>query len=98
MSHNWKNILVSPSVSIQNVLKVIDKEALKLALVVDDDETLLGTVSDGDIRRALINNKQLDTLVSEIMFKTPTTVSYDTPRSEILKLMDERSNIYPTVK
>lgn len=93
MSHNWKNILVSPSVSIQDVLKVIDKEALKLALVVDDENTLLGTVSDGDIRRALINNKSLNNLVSEIMFKAPTTVSYDTPRAEILKLMDDKELI-----
>lgn len=93
MSHNWKNILVLPSVNIRNVLKVIDKEALKLALVVDDDETLLGTVSDGDIRRALINNQSLDTLVTEIMFKAPTTAPYDTPRAEILKLMDEKELI-----
>lgn len=90
MSHNWKQILVSPSTTIQEVLKVIDKAALKLALVVDNDNRLLGTVSDGDIRRSLINGKPLVTLISEIMFTSPTTVSLETPRDEILALMDEK--------
>tara|TARA_B110000908_G_scaffold172394_1_gene239537 strand:- start:2225 stop:3271 length:1047 start_codon:yes stop_codon:yes gene_type:complete len=90
MSHNWKNILVSPLASIQEVLKIIDKEALKLALVVDKENKLLGTVTDGDIRRALINNISLHSTVSEIMFTSPTTVEIDTPRTQIIKIMDEK--------
>lgn len=90
MSHNWKKILVSPESSIQKVLKIIDKEALKLALVVDANRCLLGTVSDGDVRRALINEQPLDTPVSEIMFTTPTILTVDTPKSKVLSLMDEK--------
>ncbi len=90
MSHNWQNILVPPSTTIQEVLKIIDKEALKLALVVDSNQFLLGTVSDGDIRRSLIKNNPLSTPISEIMFLKPTTVSENTPREEVLKLMDEK--------
>jgi len=90
MSHNWQNILVPPSTTIQEVLKIIDKEALKLALVVDSNQFLLGTVSDGDIRRSLINNNPMSTPISEIMFLKPTTVSENTPREEVLKLMDEK--------
>lgn len=90
MSHNWKNILVSPSASIQEVLKVIDKEALKLALVVDDNDLLQGTISDGDIRRALINGKSLNNNVLDIMNINPTTVTFDTSRADILTLMDEK--------
>jgi len=90
MSHNWKNILVSPSINIQDVLKVIDKEALQLALVVDSDNYLLGTVTDGDIRRALIHGKPLETTVTEIMFTSPTTVSVETSRNEILEMLDKK--------
>lgn len=90
MSHNWKNILVPPSTTIQEVLKIIDKEALKIALVVDNDQFLLGTVSDGDIRRSLIQDKPLSTPISDVMFLKPTTVSEDSPRSDVLKLMDEK--------
>jgi len=90
MSHNWKNILVSPLSNIQDVLKVIDSEALQLALVVDLDNRLLGTVTDGDIRRALINDVPLSQPISEIMFTTPTTVDFSTSKAQILELMNAK--------
>ena len=90
MNHNWRNILVTPSATIQDVLKVIEKEALQLALVVDNDNRLLGTITDGDVRRALIDDQPLETPVSEIMFTTPTTVAVETPRDEILEIMDKK--------
>ena len=90
MSHNWQDILVPPNYSIQKTLKVIDKESLKLALVVDEKNQLLGTVTDGDIRRALINGKPLATHIVDIMFTSPTTASINTPRNELLNLMDKK--------
>ena len=87
MSHDWKNILVSPLSSIQAVLKIIDREALQLALVVDVENRLLGTVTDGDIRRALINDVPLTEPVAKVMFKTPTTVELGTSRAKVLELM-----------
>lgn len=90
MSHNWKNILISPSLSIKDTLEVIDKEALQLALVVDETERLLGTVTDGDIRRAIIHNTSLDTPVSEIMFTSPTVAPLGSSRKELLAIMESK--------
>lgn len=90
MSHNWKNILVSPLSNIREVLKVIDSEALQLALVVDLDNRLLGTVTDGDIRRALINDLPLSHPITEIMFTTPTVVDYGISKAEVLELMNTK--------
>ncbi len=87
MSHNWQNILVSPNASVQEVLKIIDKEALQLAMVVDADKRLLGTVTDGDIRRALIKGIPLSVDVSEVMFTTPTVVQLGTSRQQVLEVM-----------
>ena len=87
MSHNWRNILVSQSDSIQSVLKVIEKESLQLALVVDTEKKLLGTVTDGDIRRAMIDEKPLSTAVSEIMTTAPTVVKIDTSSADALNMM-----------
>lgn len=88
MSHNWKNILVSPLSNIKEVLQIIDREALQLALVVDIDNRLLGTVTDGDIRRALINDLPLSHPITEIMFTTPTVVEVSTSKAGILELMN----------
>jgi len=90
MSHNWKNILVSPTQSIQDVLVIIDQEALKLAMVVDDQGKLLGTVTDGDIRRGLINNKSLDEAIAEVMFTSPSVATAGTPREVLVELMESK--------
>lgn len=90
MSYNWKKILVSPLSHIQEVLKVIDSESLQLALVVDLDNRLLGTVTDGDIRRALISGDPLSLPISEIMFTTPTIADFSTSKSELLELMNAK--------
>tara|TARA_R110001599_G_scaffold326067_1_gene538488 strand:- start:13326 stop:14375 length:1050 start_codon:yes stop_codon:yes gene_type:complete len=88
MSHNWEKILISKQTSIKDVLTIIDKEAMKLALVVEDDRTLLGTISDGDIRRALIKNESLSRPVFEIMNSAPVTAAFGTSRADLLKIME----------
>lgn len=88
MDDNWKNILVSPSNSIQEVLEVINNGSLQFALVVDLDNKLLGTVTDGDIRRSLINKISLSSKISDIMFTTPKVIGPNTSKNEILELMN----------
>jgi len=90
MSYNWKNILVSSTATIQEVLKVIDSESLQFALVVDIDNRLLGTVTDGDIRRALINNIPLSQSICEIMFTNPTVADRSMSKTKILELMNAK--------
>ena len=88
MSYNWKKILVSPLSNIQDVLKVIDSESLQLALVVDLNNRLLGTITDGDIRRALINGIPLSNPISEIMYITPTVADCKSSKDQLLELMN----------
>ncbi|WP_392340482.1 nucleotidyltransferase family protein [Moritella marina] len=90
MSHNWKNILVSPDIHVQEVLQVLNKEAMQLVLVVDENDKLLGTVTDGDVRRALINNIALSAPVRDIMFTTPTTATASTTKKSLLALMQNK--------
>lgn len=42
-----------------------------IALVLDDDKKLIGTVTDGDIRRSIIENNTMDLIVNQIMQKDP---------------------------
>ncbi|MCE2594060.1 nucleotidyltransferase family protein [Motilimonas cestriensis] len=91
MSHSWKKILISPESSIIQALKIIDNEALRVALVVDENQRLAGVVTDGDIRRGILNGLTLDTAVSEIMNTSPITACVNTPKKELIKLMETRS-------
>ncbi|MFA6196768.1 MAG: nucleotidyltransferase family protein [Sulfurimonas sp.] len=83
---NIDNILLKPTSTIKEALKVIEGGSKKIALVVDNDKKLLGTLTDGDIRRALLNNLSLNDFVESIIFKTPVTCKENYNREEILEL------------
>jgi len=68
---DWQTISVSPQATIKETLAVMDKAALQIALVVDENQHLLGTVTDGDIRRGLLAGKMLTSPVAEVMHLTP---------------------------
>jgi perosamine synthetase len=60
-------LLVTEQFSVRETLKVIDQNAQGIAFVTDNQKKLCGVVTDGDIRRALLEGKTLDEPVSSIM-------------------------------
>lgn len=85
---DWKQVLVTPDTSIESALAVLDRGALRIVLVVDSKRRLLGTITDGDVRRGMLHRVPLDAPVSTIMCATPTVASPTTPRTECLSLME----------
>jgi len=83
---NIENIIVNESTSVLEVLQIIDKSSKQIAIVVDGNKKLLGTISDGDIRRALLNNVSLNESVKNIYFKTPTIASINNSKEEIINI------------
>ena len=83
---NIKDIVVKESISILEVMKIIDESSKQIAIVIDENNKLLGTISDGDIRRALLRNIPLTESVKEIYFKTPTVASINDSREEIINI------------
>lgn len=83
---NFKNILLKPNSTIKEALKIIDSGAMQIALVVDKDANLIGTLSDGDIRRGLLNNLELSDTIETIIFKTPTVCNIEDTKEMILEI------------
>jgi len=83
---NIDDITVSKNTPLIDVLKIIDISSKQLALVVDENRKLLGTISDGDIRRALLNKVSLEDSVENIYFKTPTIANINDSRDEIIRI------------
>ena len=83
---NIEDITVKESISILEVMKIIDESSKQIAIVIDENNKLLGTISDGDIRRALLKNIPLTESVKEIYFKTPTVASINDSREEIINI------------
>jgi len=83
---NYKDILLSPESTIREALQIIDSGAIKIGVVVDENEKLLGTVTDGDIRRGILNNLSLDDVIDSVIFKTPTVCKIEDLKEKILEI------------
>lgn len=84
---NWKSVVVAPETSLRDAIAVIDRSAHQVALVATAEGALVGVLTDGDIRRAVLAAKSLELPVSEVMGRQPTTAKTSTSREDILALM-----------
>jgi dTDP-glucose pyrophosphorylase/predicted transcriptional regulator len=84
------NCSIQSDASIRSALEVIDRFAKGVALVLDGENQLLGILTDGDIRRALLQNASLDDSVSPWISKDYVSVGHDVGRAEVLDLMQAR--------
>lgn len=87
--HDWRKIILKQKDTMQSAIDALNNEALRIVMVVDDDEKLVGTVTDGDIRRGLIDHLTVDSMLSDFMHKDPTVASVEQGRDEILTKMKE---------
>jgi dTDP-glucose pyrophosphorylase len=86
-----KDIFIVDLETIKDVLKKLEKTAERVLLVTDKKHRLLGTITDGDIRRYLLKGKSLEDDIKDCYFKKPTFVrlgefSMDSVRKLFLKL------------
>ncbi len=85
-----RKICLSPSASILETMKTIQDGAIEIALVVEPDMKVLGTVTDGDIRRALLSGASLSDSISAYMRTNFTWVAPTTGRAEVLDILRSR--------
>lgn len=85
---DWQSALVSPQATLEEAISTMDSSALRIAIVVDDQRRLLGTLTDGDVRRALLRHLPLDVLVSQVMCATPQVAKRDWSRERVLAVME----------
>src|SRR3954454_13999239 len=62
-----ERVTVSPDSSVRQVMECIDQSAKGIALVLDEQHHLIGTVTDGDIRRAILAGMDLELSISELL-------------------------------
>lgn len=84
-------LTVDIDASIRSAMQAIDKGACSIALVVDHQACLVGVVTDGDVRRALLAGAELDSPLGPCVQRHYTWVAPTTSRAEVLDLMRARS-------
>jgi dTDP-glucose pyrophosphorylase len=88
MKQHWQQVIIRPEASLRTTIEVIDHGALQIALVVDDSDKLVGVVTDGDIRRALIRGLQLEHPVAEVMNKRPKVATLQDSKAQLIAMME----------
>nr|WP_255558737.1 nucleotidyltransferase family protein [Polynucleobacter sp. AP-Kaivos-20-H2] len=83
----WSDTALSRESKIQDAIKCLDETGLKIVLVIDGSNKLIGTISDGDIRRGLLSGLQLDSGVHSIIHKNALVVHPELSRESVLQLM-----------
>ena len=66
-NHNLKKIILKDNSQINDVVKSLNKHGLKICLVVDKNMNLLGTITDGDIRRGFLKGFKLNDKIIKIL-------------------------------
>lgn len=93
-----RDLLIHPEATVYQAIEGIDKGELKLMLVVDSENHLLGSVSDGDVRRAILRSVDLNSPVSGIMNSSPISVPYGISRDDAIAVMrDKQIHCVPVV-
>lgn len=96
MAKSKKLPIISPESTLSQAMTVINDFNKGIALVVDQDRHLMGTITDGDIRRAILKNISLQENVTVVLegkrdspYSEPISASVDTPVSTLLTTMQE---------
>jgi dTDP-glucose pyrophosphorylase len=92
-----EQFLVKPTATIRRTLECVNQNG-SIALVVDQDRHLIGTITDGDVRRAVLARISLEAPVQKLLelrdkelYPKPVTASLGTSAAELLRLMNERA-------
>ena len=91
LDENWKKTLVLENATIQDVILCLDKAAMQIVMVVNDMQQLIGTITDGDIRRALLNGLHLNSPIDTVTQREAFVVPQSMEQEIILKIMSANS-------
>jgi len=83
----WQKALLSEDVSVHDVIKNLDKVAIKIVLIASKNGKLVGTISDGDIRRALLRGLNLKSSINDVIHKNAFVVPPGLNRETVMQLM-----------
>lgn len=87
-STRLEKIFVGPASTIREVIRAIDDGKAHLAVVVDEERRLIGTITDGDVRRALLQGIDLDEPATPIVHRNAVTAGPDASPEDVRALMN----------
>ncbi|URN96112.1 MAG: nucleotidyltransferase family protein [Candidatus Pristimantibacillus lignocellulolyticus] len=87
---HWEKIIVFNKQTLFETMRIIDKTALQFAVVLDEQRRLLGTVTDGDIRRGILRGNGLEVPITSIMNPNPISAREGQKNYKYHKIMKSK--------
>ena len=84
---NYKSVILKKNDTILKAIKTLDKTGLKIILVCEKNHELIATITDGDIRRAILGKKKLTAHLENIMKRNPLVANINDSDTNILSTM-----------
>ena len=85
--------IVSKNDNLRKVVIEMTEKPQGAALVVDGKNQLIGIVTEGDLRRALADGKDIDKIaVIDLMTPNPIAININSPLKEAIILMEDRKS------
>ncbi len=91
----WRKTLLPGDGNVRQAIRSLEESGMQIVLVVSVDGTLLGTITDGDIRRGLLRGLDLGGPVTSIMKRDPLVVPLGMSRDTVLQLM--QANVFNAI-
>ena len=89
MIKNWKKSIISENSTLSQAIKAISSNKLKVAVIVNKKKNVLGLLTDGDIRRALLNEKSLKSKALDVSSKNPLIIPENPNYEKVKQLMNK---------
>lgn len=94
-----KNIFALQKINIKSALRQISISGQKCLIIIDKKKKILGTLSDGDLRRAILKGKKLNSSIKNIYKKEPFTLVESSINSDNLKkiFLNKKLDLIPVI-
>jgi UDP-N-acetylglucosamine 2-epimerase (non-hydrolysing) len=79
---------IGPSATLREAMAAIDRGGTQIAFVIEPDGRLIGSLSDGDLRRALLGGAALDGPIEPYITRVPVVATPDDDARRVLQLME----------
>lgn len=90
-----RDLIINKSSNLREALHCLDAKGSGVLFIVDDSNQLLGVLTDGDVRRFLLSEMNLETAVTNVMNADFVSLSSSSDNSTILENLNDRIKIIP---
>lgn len=96
-TEDLKYFVVSAEATIRKALEFINQNKKGIIFIADQNNRIVALATDGDIRRGLLKNNDMDAKISSVMNSSFVSVDTNTSREKILKMLDHKIHVIPVV-